>query len=129
LAIVAASVLGVAGLALLAAASGVAACGAMFLARGQPTGANAELSKNPFELRPLLAFAVFFVVILAISAAVSKSNTGGMVATSAVSGTFDVDVAVLSALRLLGDRAPLEAVGHTARWRLSQMQPVGWHLR
>jgi uncharacterized membrane protein (DUF4010 family) len=111
-AIVAPSVLGVAGLALLAAASGFAACGAMFLARGQPPGANAELPQNPFELRPLLAFAVFFAVILTISAAVSKNSTGGMVVTSAVSGTFDVDVAVLSALRLLGDRAPLEAVGH-----------------
>jgi uncharacterized membrane protein (DUF4010 family) len=111
-AIVAPSVLGVAGLALLAAASGFAACGAMFLARGQPPGANAELPQNPFELRPLLAFAVFFAVISTISAAVSKNSTGGMVVTSAVSGTFDVDVAVLSALRLLGDRAPLEAVGH-----------------
>ena len=35
-----------------------------------------------------------------------------MVATSAISGMFDVDVAVLSALRLLGQPATMEAVGH-----------------
>lgn len=35
-----------------------------------------------------------------------------MVATSAITGTFDIDVAVLSALRLLGVSADRETVGH-----------------
>lgn len=47
-----------------------------------------------------------------MSAALSVGSSGGMVATSAISGLFDVDVAVLSALRLLGLPATIEAVGH-----------------
>jgi len=111
-AIVAPSILGVAGLALLAAVIGFAVCGALLLTRGNAQEADARLPQNPFELKPLLLFAVFFAIVSTISAALAKGNTGGMVAASAISGTFDVDVAVLSALRLLGQPAHLEAVGH-----------------
>ena len=55
---------------------------------------------------------MFFAVVSTISAALSIGSSRGMVATSAISGIFDVDVAVLSALRLLGQSASAEAVGH-----------------
>lgn len=111
-AIVAPSVLGVAGLAILAAVAGFAACGALYLTRGHPAGDGETVPRNPFELGPLLAFAVLFGVVSTISAAASMGSSRGMVATSAISGVFDVDVAVLSALRLLGSSADIEAVGH-----------------
>lgn len=111
-AIVAPTLLGVAGVAMLAAIGGFAACGALFLRRGRLDGDGADLPRNPFELGPLLVFAIFFAVVSTISAALSAGNSGGMIATSALSGLFDVDVAVLSALRLLGQSASSEAVGH-----------------
>lgn len=111
-AIVAPTLLGLSGAAMLAAIGGFAACGALLLTRGQVDGDEAELPRNPFELGPLLVFAIFFAVVSTISAALSAGNSGGMIATSALSGLFDVDVAVLSALRLLGQSASPEAVGH-----------------
>ncbi|MBA4208222.1 MAG: hypothetical protein C0454_01685 [Parvibaculum sp.] len=110
--IVAPAVLGVAGLAILAAVFGFAACGAFFLMRGRLEGDGTQVLRNPFDLPALLVFAVFFAIVSTISAVLATENTGGMVATSAISGIFEVDVAVLSALRLLGQAAPLEAVGH-----------------
>jgi uncharacterized membrane protein (DUF4010 family) len=68
--------------------------------------------RNPFDLPALLAFAVFFAIVATISAILAMGSTSGMIATSAISGLFEVDVAVLSALRLLGEAAHLEAVGH-----------------
>lgn len=111
-AIVAPTLLGLSGAAMLAAIAGFAACGALLLTRGQVDGDEAELPRNPFELGPLLIFAIFFAVVSTISAALSAGNSGGMIATSALSGLFDVDVAVLSALRLLGQSASPEAVAH-----------------
>jgi uncharacterized membrane protein (DUF4010 family) len=111
-AIVAPTLLGVSGAAMLAAVAGFAACGALFLRRGQLDADGAELPRNPFELGPLLVFAIFFAVVSTISAALSAGSSGGMIAASALSGLFDVDVAVLSALRLLGQSASPEAVGH-----------------
>ncbi|GAA5665723.1 MULTISPECIES: MgtC/SapB family protein [Hyphomicrobiales] len=111
-AIVSPSVLGVAGLAILAAVLTFVMCGGVFLSRGAvPTDAG-QMPRNPFELWALLAFAILFAVVSTISAAVSVGNTGGMVVTSAITGTFDIDVAVLSALRLLGVSADRETVGH-----------------
>ncbi|ETR79390.1 MULTISPECIES: MgtC/SapB family protein [Hyphomicrobiales] len=110
-AIVAPAVLGVAGLAILAAVTGLAICGGVFLTRGHLAATGDSAPRNPFELAPLLAFAALFAVVSTISAAAS-GYAAGTVATSAVSGTFDVDVAVLSALRLLGSTADQETVGH-----------------
>lgn len=110
--VVAPSVLGVAGLSILAAVAGFAACGALFMIRGRLEGGADHLPRNPFDLRALLVFAVFFAIVSTISAAAATENTRGMVAASAISGIFDVDVAVLSAMRLLGQPADLETVGH-----------------
>ncbi|CAD5291423.1 Membrane protein [Bosea sp. 62] len=111
-AIVAPSVLGVAGIAILAAVAVFAICGGLYLTRGNLAGTGDGSPRNPFELGPLLLFAVGFAVVSTISAAAASGHSAGMVATSAVSGVFDVDVAVLSALRLLGASADVEAVGH-----------------
>ncbi|KPH76147.1 MULTISPECIES: MgtC/SapB family protein [Hyphomicrobiales] len=110
--IVAPSLLGVSGTAMLAAIVGFGASGALFLSRGRVDGDGTEPPRNPFELGPLLAFAVLFGVVSTISAVLSIGSSRGMIATSAISGLFDVDVAVLSALRLLGQSASPEAVGH-----------------
>ena len=60
-------------------------------------------ANNPFELVPLLIFAALFAIVSTASAAlVGMLGSGSLVATSALSGAFDVDVAVLSALRLVG---------------------------
>jgi uncharacterized membrane protein (DUF4010 family) len=111
-AIVAPRLLGVSGAAMLVAVAGFAACGALFLRRGQLDADGADLPRNPFELGPLLAFAIFLAVVSTLSAALSARYSGGMIAASVLSGLFDVDVAVLSALRLLGQSASPEAVGH-----------------
>jgi len=58
---------------------------------------------NPFDLLPLLIFAVSFVVVSAISAALTRQfGSSGVVVTSALSGLVDVDVASLTAARLVG---------------------------
>ncbi|MFG1220723.1 DUF4010 domain-containing protein, partial [Xanthobacter flavus] len=112
-AIIAPAVLGVAGLAILAAFAGFAACGSLILlSRHTVSGEDAQSPRNPFEVGPLILFAVLFAVVSTVSAALSVGSSGGMVATSAISGLFDVDIAVLSALRLLGQSATVEAVGH-----------------
>ncbi len=120
--IVAPSLMGVAGPAILAAIGGFALCGILFLSRHSISGEGAQLPRNPFELGPLTLFAAAFAVISTVSAAFSVGSSSGMVATSAVSGMFDVDVAVLSALRLLGQSATVEAVGHAVLLR-SQRTP------
>lgn len=117
--LVAPAVLGVSGLAILAGVAGFWGCGTIFMMRGKVEGDSAASSRNPFDLAALLLFAVAFAVVSTISAALAAANAGGMVATSAITGIFDVDVAVLSALRLLGQPAPLEAVGHAVLLALS----------
>lgn len=111
-AIVAPAVLGVVGLSILAAVASFLISGALFLTRGPVPAEGEQMPRNPFDLGALLAFATLFAIVSTISAAVSAGSSGGMVATSAITGTFDVDVAVLSALRLLGLSADLETVGH-----------------
>ncbi len=103
-AIVQASVLPYLVLPILAAALVFAAAGLLLLWRGGRHGAfeHGGGPRNPFELMPLLAFAFVFAVVATASAVVARHwGTGGIVATAAFSGAFDVDVAALSALRLV----------------------------
>ncbi|MCR4269504.1 DUF4010 domain-containing protein, partial [Nitratireductor sp. ZSWI3] len=96
----------------LAAAITFAACGALLLLRGagDPTPASPG---NPFDLGALLLFAALFAVVATASAAlVGRFGSASLLATSALSGTFDVDVAVLSALRLLDQGISSQAIGH-----------------
>lgn len=77
------------------------ASGLALLMRGGPALQPQAILRNPFELRALMVFAVLFAGVSTISAAVVGSFGGAsLAATSALSGMFDVDVAVLSALRL-----------------------------
>jgi uncharacterized membrane protein (DUF4010 family) len=100
------------GLATLAAAVSFAACGAVLLMRSHEQGAGGAPARNPFELGPLLLFALLFAIVATASAALAAHFGGsGLLATSVLSGTFDVDVAVLSALRLVKQSIPAEAAG------------------
>uniref|UniRef100_Q11G25 Uncharacterized protein n=1 Tax=Chelativorans sp. (strain BNC1) TaxID=266779 RepID=Q11G25_CHESB len=87
------------------------ACGALFMFRDNQGLGNSPV-RNPFEVAPLLLFALLFAIVATASAALADiTGVSGLLATSAVSGTFDVDVAVLSALRLVREAVPPEVAG------------------
>ena len=112
-AIIAPQVLGWIVVPALAAAMVLAASGAVLLVRNgvHPTREKGG-ERNPFELASLLLFAASFAVVSTASAALaSRFGEGGLLMTSAVSGAFDVDVAVLSALRLVEQTAAINTVG------------------
>jgi len=95
------SVLAHAGLPTAAAALVLAATG-MLLMHGAGPAPIQQAARNPFDLAPLLGFAALLAVVSTASAALSGVlEEDGILMTSAVSGTFDVDVAVLSSLRLV----------------------------
>ena len=95
----------------LAAALVLVALGGLLLLRGQPAQEDGVRVKNPFDLAPLLGFAAGFAAVSAASAYLTQAiGVSGMIATSAVSGIFDVDVAVLSATRQLGAAAGTAAM-------------------
>lgn len=101
-----------AGIPAIAAALVFAACGAFLLARVGGDQRGGALTRNPFELGPLLLFALLFAVVATASAALAAQFGGrGLLASSALAGTFDVDVSVLSALRLVKHSVPVETVG------------------
>lgn len=104
-------VLMVMGPAALAAALAFGACGALLLRHRGPAGVDAQ-SRSPFDLGPLLVFALLFAVVATANAALATHvGTQGLVAASAISGAIDVDVATLSALRLVGVSATAATVG------------------
>ncbi len=102
--IVEASVVPVIALPALAAALVFGGAGLLLMSRDRTqAAAQSDTPRNPFEIVPLLAFAVIFAVFATASAwAVRIWGTGGIIATTAFSGAFDVDVATLSVLRLVG---------------------------
>ncbi len=82
----------------------LALIGGLVLARAKSLPEGSEMLRNPFELRALLAFAALFACVSMLNAALSARFGGsGLIVTSAASGLLDVDVAVLSALRLAGE--------------------------
>jgi uncharacterized membrane protein (DUF4010 family) len=96
----------------LIAAAVLAAAGALLLSFGAAHHEGADGVRNPFELRALLVFAAFFAVVSTASAAlVGQFGHSSVLATSAISGIFDVDVAVLSALRLTSQQIDLPMIG------------------
>lgn len=93
----------------VSAAAVFALAGAFFLREGGGNGMEPP-ARNPFDLGPLLLFALLFAVVATVSAALTGRIGGaGMLVTTALSGTFDVDVAVLSALRLVRQAVTAEA--------------------
>ncbi|RWB25941.1 MgtC/SapB family protein [Mesorhizobium sp.] len=106
------SVFAAVGIPAIVAALVFAVCGAFLLARASGDHKSGALARNPFELGPLLLFALFFAVVATASAALAAQFGGrGLLASSALAGTFDVDVSVLSALRLVKQSIPIETVG------------------
>lgn len=95
------------------AAAALFAGASLFLtSRGELEGA-AAVPRNPFNLGALLVFALFLAVVAMASAViVERFGSGSLVLTSALSGSFDVDVASLSALRLFDQGVPVSSVGH-----------------
>ncbi|MGD9478605.1 MgtC/SapB family protein [Shinella sp. G-2] len=69
-------------------------------------------ASNPFEIGPLLIFATIFAAAAIASAAlVSRFGSSGLLATSALTGTVDVDVAVLAALQVGRGSIPIHVIG------------------
>jgi uncharacterized membrane protein (DUF4010 family) len=96
---------------LAAAAACFVTCGWLLLMRAKPSPELNPPTQSPFDLGPLLLFAVVFAVVATVNAALATSvGQLGLVASIAASGAFDVDVAVLSALRLVGQTASLDIV-------------------
>lgn len=85
----------------LCAAAVLGGAGLVMLIRNPQAQQPQEMLRNPFELRPLLLFAGLFALVSTASAAlVAQFGGASLPAASALSGAFDVDVAVLSALRI-----------------------------
>ncbi|MDZ4392615.1 MgtC/SapB family protein [Cypionkella sp.] len=96
----------------LCVAGVLGAAGLAMLLRGTDAQQPDEMLRNPFELRALLVFALLFAVVSTASAAlVGQFGGASLPATSAMSGMFDVDVAVLSALRLDTTAVGLPVIG------------------
>ncbi|RWF88677.1 MAG: DUF4010 domain-containing protein [Mesorhizobium sp.] len=114
-AIIEVQVLGAIGLAAFAAAAGFGASGVLLLARGTDSAPIAPAARNPFDLGPLLLFALLFAVVATANAALAGYvGARGLLATAAISGAVDVDVAVLSTLRLVGTAASVATAGEAA---------------
>jgi len=111
-AIVQVQLLGTIGLAALAAAAGFGLSGVLLLTRRGEGGPITPALRSPFNLGPLLLFALLFAIVATVNAALA-GNVGarGLVATAAFSGAVDVDVAVLSTLRLVGTSASVATAG------------------
>lgn len=97
----------------LVAALCFSACGGLLLLLNSDGQASSGTpSRNPFELGPLLLFALLFAIVSTANAALAGRVGGSsLLVTSALSGTFDVDVAVLSTLRLVGQSVTSEMAG------------------
>lgn len=97
---------------LLTAAVVFVACGSLLMAK-RVSGAGQDVeARNPFELMPLLVFASLFAATATLGAAVvARIGNNSLIGISAASGIFDVDVAVLTALRSVGGAMPLPTVG------------------
>jgi uncharacterized membrane protein (DUF4010 family) len=89
----------------------LAIVGAVLLLRNGGQDPGDQPARNPFELGTLLVFAAAFALVSTVSAALSsRFGESGLLITTAVSGAFDVDVAVLSSLRLVEGGTAVELV-------------------
>jgi len=87
----------------LTGAAVLTVAGMMGIARAASAEDAGQTVRNPFELRVLLAFAAMFALVSTVSAVlVSEFGSSSLLAAAGFSALFDVDVAVLSALRLSG---------------------------
>lgn len=94
----------------IAAALAFGVCGALLLTRDSGNGEGSSIARNPFDLGPLLLFALLFAVVATASAGLAAQFGGrGLLASSALAGAFDVSV--LGALRLVKHSVSVETVG------------------
>lgn len=111
-AVVEPTVLASIGLPALVAAVTFAVGGAICLLNAADKPSLEAPQRSPFDLGPLLVFALLLTVAAVASSAIAVHvGTSGLLVTSALSGAVDVDVAVLSALRLVGTAATAETAG------------------
>lgn len=96
----------------LAAALMFGVCGTLALALPGQRPESPGATRNPFELMPLLIFALLFAFTSTASAALAlQFKEQGLLLSSAIAGAFDVDASVLSALRLVNRSMSVETVG------------------
>ncbi|MGO4622275.1 DUF4010 domain-containing protein [Ensifer sp. 2TAB8] len=96
---------------LLITASIFVACGGGLMAKGAPASGEAIVARNPFEVGSLFIFAGLFAGSATLGAAlISGIGNESLIGVAVASGVFDVDRAVLTALRF-GGAMPLETVG------------------
>ncbi|BCH08499.1 membrane protein [Mesorhizobium sp. 131-3-5] len=96
----------------LAAALTFGVCGTIALAIPGQKPESPGATRNPFELMPLLIFALLFAFASTASAALAlQFKEQGLLASSAIAGAFDVDASVLSALRLAKHSISIETIG------------------
>ncbi|WP_442579284.1 MgtC/SapB family protein [Mesorhizobium sp. ASY16-5R] len=96
----------------LAVAAVFGLCSGLMLARGVDAGSVDTSSRSPFDLGPLLLFALLFAAVSTLNAALAGHiGPAGLIVATAASGAVDVDVAVLSVLRLVGTSMTVEAAG------------------
>jgi len=96
----------------LAAALTFGVCGTIALAIPGQKPESPGATRNPFELMPLLIFALLFAFASTASAALAlQFKEQGLLASSAIAGAFDVDASVLSALRLSKHSISIETIG------------------
>lgn len=96
---------------LLMTASMFVACGSGLIAKGATAPHEALGARNPFELVSLFIFAGLFAATATLGAAlIVKIGNESLIGVAAASGVFDVDIAVLTALRF-GGAMPAETVG------------------
>ncbi|MCE6958574.1 DUF4010 domain-containing protein [Cereibacter sphaeroides] len=87
----------------LATAAVLVLSGGLMLFLGPAAVEGADGVRNPFELRALALFAALFAFVSMASAIlVSYFGDTSLLASAAISGSLDVDVAVLSSLRMIG---------------------------
>lgn len=111
-AIIKPAVLASIGLPAVAAAVTFALGGATCLLKGAYAAAVDAPQRSPFDLGPLLGFALMLATVAVASSAIAAHvGTPGLLLTSALSGAVDVDVAVLSTLRLVGTAITPETAG------------------
>jgi uncharacterized membrane protein (DUF4010 family) len=112
-AIVKPSVLASMGPAALGIALGFGLYGVLLMKRQRPHAEVDMPARSPFDLAALLIFALAFAIVATVNAALATQiGARGLIATSAVSGLLDVDVAALSALRLVGTITTATVAGH-----------------
>lgn len=119
-ALIAPEVLGHIWLPVFAASLVLGASGAALLLLNRFQPVPEQIGRNPFELGALLVFAASFALVSTASAVLAgRFGEGGLLTTTAISAAFDVDVAVLSALRLLDQAASVTLVGQAVLVALS----------